>query len=78
MLTDYRHTHNHLRLVMVVVALCCKQTNEHTDKRTLPIPLSPCFAVDKYSYGGGYPNHSYINSDVETPYKVQEVNSAPE
>ncbi len=39
--TDYRHTDNHLRLVMVVVALCCTrqtgelwQTNTRRDRRT--------------------------------------------
>ncbi len=29
-LTDYRHTDNYLRLVMVVVALCC---HERTDRQ---------------------------------------------
>ncbi len=62
--TDFRHTDNHLRLVMVFVARCCtrqsrapkpfkqessdKQTHGRTDGRTLPSTLSPCFAVDNY------------------------------
>ncbi len=48
--TDYRHTDNHLKLVMVVVAhsavrvLTDGQTDRQTDGRTLPILLFPCFA----------------------------------
>ena len=57
--TDYKHTDNHLRLVMVVLVLYCTrqsraltntQTNKHTGRQTdgwtLSCTLSPCFAVD--------------------------------
>ncbi len=38
-LTDYRHTDNYLRLVIVVVALCChegvdRQTDGQADRQT--------------------------------------------
>ena len=45
-LTDYKHTDNHLRLVMVVVAVCCslgkaerKQTDGQTDATNSIISL---------------------------------------
>ncbi len=40
--TDYRHTDKHLRLVTGELG----HTNGQTDGRTLPITLSPRFAVD--------------------------------
>ncbi len=53
--TDYRRTDKHLRLVIPTIALYCTngsavrahangQTHGHTDTRTLPSTLSPCFA----------------------------------
>ena len=49
MSTDYRHTDNHLRLVMVVVPQesAHRQTNKRADGWMLPSTLSPGFAVGR-------------------------------
>ena len=49
--TDYRHTDNHLRLVMVVKRFRHESADGQTDTdgRMLPSALSPCFAVDNKS-----------------------------
>ncbi len=69
--THYRHTDNHLRLVMVVVAHCCTRQSrvpniDHCAPEIWPWPLT--FDLDQWPWPWPWPRHLTLrqcNSDVK-------------